>query len=318
METKTYISTKYNINFFEIILMERPYIFTNIIFLLMLNIFNITCIHLVDTVNRFPILYIIDSISCCFLVRFLKIKNPMYSLVLSLIMTVTPDSLESYFMNGTVAVLTDQYLAPIHLFIWLLFNFGPYDIIFKIVKRISPILAIFIGFNEGRETVVGIDIANKFYTFWVYKIIFAVLFASAKFIIFSFTGRCMLQRLRSPGPVFFETTICACFYYFCTAKFKFDTKIKIILNLQRFIESIPVETTKFIAIHITVLLRVIQHWVKDEIYSGMWKKFENIFGSFIPYYGKTYQLPKTEKRHFPRGRPSLTINTSSGDFKISD
>ena len=204
----------------------------------------------------------------------------------------------------------------------LLFNFTPYDIFFKIINYIAPILAVFIGFNEGRDAVVGIDIANKRFSFWVYKIIFAVLFASAKFIIFSFTGRCMLQRLRSPGPVFFETTISACFYYFCTAKFEFDIKIQIdskhSFNLKRFLESIPTETIRFIAINITVLLRVIQHWVKDEIYTGMWKKFENFFGSFIPYYGKTYILPKTEKRRFPRGRPSLSINISSCDLKISD
>lgn len=288
----------------------------------MFKIFNLinALIHLFNSVNRFPILYVIDSVSCCFLVRTLKIKNPMCSLVLSLIMAVTPDSLESYFKNGTVAVLTDQYLAPIHLFIWLLFNFAPYDFIFKIVKRIAPIFAVFIGFNEGRETVVGIDIAKEHFSFWVYKIIFAVLFSSAKFIIFSFTGRCMLQRLRSPGPIFFETTICACFYYFCTTKFEFDIKInfdsKHSFNLKKFLESIPIETIRFIAINTTILLRVIRHWVKDEIYSGMWRKFENFFGSFIPYYGKTYILPKTEKRRFPRGRPSLTINTSSGDFKL--
>ncbi|KAK8894507.1 hypothetical protein M9Y10_022941 [Tritrichomonas musculus] len=288
----------------------------------MLNIFNLfnSWVHYIDSVNRFPVLFMIDSISCCYLVRSLKIKNPMYSLVLTLIMAVTPDSLGSYFMHGTVAVLTDQYLAPIHFLIWIIFNFAPYDILYKTVKRISPILSVFIGFNEGRETVIGIDIANKLYKFWVYKITFAVLFASAKFIIFSFTGRCMLQRLRSPGPIFFETATCAIFYYFFTAQFEFDIKIQIdstrSFNLKRFLGSISKETARFISIHIAVLLRLIQHWVKDETYSGLWKEFENKFGAFIPYYGKTWILQK--RVIISRRRPSLSIHTSSGAFQISD
>ncbi|OHS96287.1 hypothetical protein TRFO_37560 [Tritrichomonas foetus] len=255
------------------------------------NQMNLTCftfpsfnssINFINSLPRFPILYIIDSATCCYLVRSsLKIRNPLYSLVLSLLMVTTPDSISSYFTTNRVALLSDQYLAPIHLLIWLLFNFSPYDIIYRVSRSISPVLSFFAGLNAGRETTLGVDIAQDRYNFWVYKIVFAVLFASAKAIEISFIGRCMLQKVRSPGPALFEATLAAMFYYWITQSGSFFPSVVL-----------PLETAKFITIMLSSILNVLRHYVRDEYYSRMWSTFENVFGSFIPYYGKTWIPPK--------------------------
>ena len=235
-------------------------------------------IEWIDVIPRPLILFILDSSYCCFLVRsLLKIENPVYSLILTLLMATSADVLTSYYSSGTVALLTDYYLAPIHIIIWLLFNFSPSDCVFKVAKSVSLLFPFISGFNSGREATLAIDISQKIYNFWVYQIVFAVLFSSVKFILISFYGTLINQKVRSPGPVFFGYTLATLFYYWIT---DYGTLFKSFV-LHR-------ETAKLITILLTAFLSLLRNYISDEFYSKLFTKFEHIVGSFIPYYGKTW------------------------------
>lgn len=283
-------------------------------------------INFVISLPRYPILYILDSIACCYLIRSIKFRNPLYSFTISLIMTSFPDSLYSYLTRSTIEVLTNPYIVPIHLLIWLIFNFSPFDFVYRTFKKLSILTAIIIGLKEGSDVTLGVQIANSQYQFWIYKIIFAVIFASIKFIILSFFQRCMQQRVKSPGPIFFVSTICAIFYYSTIAiqNGEFDINIKIDsrhkFNLKKFFSSISQETLSFITIFFACQLTIIRHYVKDEYYSRMWHKFENVIGSCIPYYGKTWIVPQQETTNIiqdnnSRSNSEPMVDDSSNNLK---
>ena len=227
---------------------------------------------------RFPILFVFDCCSCCYLIRSqLKFKNPLFSLFLTIVMATITDNLFSLVEGRQYALFYDDRLLPIVIVVWALFNFSPFDIVFEVAKLVSFLIAIFRGYVSARDLTKAVDILSKRYKFCVFVVILSVLFVASKYMIRSLFGKIMKQDVRSFGPILFELTVGTLIYYSLT-------------DIGHVFKQICFdrETTRLCVIALLAVASLIRHTVRDKVYSTAWDKVEGAVSLFVPYYGKTW------------------------------
>ena len=234
---------------------------------------------------RFPILFVFDCCSCCYLIRVqLKFRNPLFSLFLTIVMATITDNLFSLVEGRQYALFYDDRLLPIVIGVWALFNFSPFDITYKIADMCSLLIAIFRGYVSARDLTKAVDILSKRYTSWIFVVIFSVLFVASKYMIRSLFGKIMKQDVRSFGPIIFELACGAVFYYACTEMGQLCRQ----LCFER-------EKARLAVIVLLSMASFIRVCVSDKYYSAVWDKVEGLGALVIPYYGKTW-IPDLQYR----------------------
>lgn len=237
-------------------------------------------VGLVNNIKIVPDLYIIEAISSCLLIRkSMVIKNPLIAFLIAIVVGTFS---ENYFstLNGTkMAVFESNALVPIVGVIFVMFNFSPFDIIFRIFWFLSPLLALVDGYLIGRAMTYGIDMATSFYqSNWILVIVIGVIAASSKYILVYVIAKIIKseRKARSPGPVIFITAVAALAYYWFTDLGHLSNRLLCDREEMRF----------YLVVMISFLM-FIRLCVSDLFFTKLWNMVGEI-GWLIPYYGKMW------------------------------
>lgn len=242
---------------------------------------------LLNDIPRFPFINIADCILCCYLIRSqLKFSSSLVSLVFTLFLCTITDNTECYLNRRKLAIFQNTYLAPFIVAVWILYNFVPFDLVYKITRILSPFLSIIAGFIAGRDISRGIDMAVNIHPKdFVSILITGIVFASVKYLSIFLCGQITHQTTyRSIGPIIFGVFIGANAYYWLTDlghisyTFWYDKE--------------------FMKLCVSVFMSVLGflHFIiPDKIFISIWHDIEYIFGLFIPYYGRTWNIPKAKR-----------------------
>lgn len=243
--------------------------------------------RLLNDTPRFPILCIADCILCCYLIRSqLKIRRPLVSFVFALALCTMADNAEAFLNRRKLAIFTNPYFIPFITVVWILYNYTPFDLLYKITRLLSPFIAIIAGFIAGRDITHGIDLAvNIFPKDLLSTLATGILFAAAKYLAISVFGRLTKQNsYRSAGPILFGILIGANAYYWFTDLGHFS-------NTYWYDK----EQMKLFVSGLLSLFGLLHFLIPDRFFSSIWDGIEYVFGLFVPYYGKTWNIPKTRR-----------------------
>ena len=259
-----------------------------IFFLLKINMFDFeefdpkklsTWIDLINFIPRFPIIFIIDCITVCFLIRLkLKISVPLISFTFTLLLSTMSDNLTSFGNNRKPAVFEHPFLIPIFSIIWFLFNYFPFDLIFKIFKLFFSILSLLIGFLSGRDVCHGIDVGiNLFPSSTFSAFLFGIFFSFLKFYIIFIFSKIIKQKFENIFVILFEIILNGSLYYWFTD-----------LGHISYTLWFDKEEMRLVVLIFSSILAFLRHFIKESFYNYFGNLISKFFSYFIPYYGKTW------------------------------
>jgi hypothetical protein len=236
-------------------------------------------IELINFVPRHYYLFIPDAILCAYLVRVsAKIREPLISFVLGLSLCTFSDNYAALLSSHRLATFELYLLGPIFAAAWLLLNFTPFDLIFKILRRLSLLLALAAGFIAARDLTNGIDLAMNWYPTLSFPVLCTgVAFAAGKYVILHVYSAIYDHKSRSAGPIIFSVTLGVLTYYYFT-------DLGHISNTFWFDK----EEVRLAIVAFMIVLFAIHWMVKDEIYTTVFTKAGTVLGVFVPYYGVTW------------------------------
>jgi hypothetical protein len=257
---------------------------------------------LINFIPRFPYVYACDCVVCCFLVRrSAKIPNPLFSFVLSIAMATLSDNFDAVLRNRKLATFEKPLLAPIFAAVWLLFNFTPLDLVFRLARFLAAPIALVGGFLAARDLTAATDLAITLYpTAWIPVILIATAAGAGRHIVLHAYAKIFRQPARSAGPVIFGAAAAALSYYWLTdyghisMRFWFDH-----------------EQTRLGVIVAAAVFGVV-HWaVGDKPFAAAWAVAGDVIALVIPYYGSTWSPaevpPEVQQR--PSPAPGKKVKT---------
>ncbi|OHT03472.1 hypothetical protein TRFO_06735 [Tritrichomonas foetus] len=253
-------------------------------------------IKLVNKFPHMPYLFLIECVCACYFIRsFVKIHKPIFSLLFTLFVVSLTDNLSSIMRNRKLAVFENYLIAPFTLFFWILYNYFPFDLIYKLSKCISMLIFMLSGFVIGHNLTRGIDEAINLYpTSAVMVILTGILYGSCRHISIYVFARSTHQESRSAGPVIFGTTLGALSYYYFTDLGHISYNFWFDKEEMRFV---VITSLTFIGI----VHFILPDWVFAKVFSGVGK----VIAYFVPYYGSTW-IPY---RRTPVQAPAQKVKT---------
>jgi hypothetical protein len=258
---------------------------------------------LVNFIPRFPYVYTCDCVLCCFLVReSTKIPNPLFSFILALVMATLSDNFDAVLRNRKLATFEKPLLVPIFAAVWLLFNFSPLDLAFKVARFLAVPIALVGGFLAARDLTAVTDLAITMYpTTWIRVILIASAAGAGRHMLLHTYAQIFKQPARSSGPIIFGAAVGALAYYWLTdyghisMRFWFDR-----------------EQTR-LGVLVAMALFGGVHWVVgDKPFAVAWAAAGKILGWIIPYYGATWvpsEAPPQAPRPVPAPVPGEKVKT---------
>lgn len=114
--------------------------------------------------RHFPLFFIIQTVYICYIIRLHSSQSkPQTSFITAAGMTLLGRILTAYFTNRPPVLFENVLYAPIFILIWLLINYFPFDLLFKIISfaPFAFILEIFYPLIQVRESCHGVDIGLR-------------------------------------------------------------------------------------------------------------------------------------------------------------
>ena len=241
-------------------------------------------IELVNNLPRKYLLFTLDCISCCFLVRkSLSISSRLISVVFVTFIATINDNIEAYLSGNIFPLFAEQYMPIISVFVWILFNIFPFDVFYKLANFISPLIAFASGIIAGRNVCNGIDIFSEGNSI-IYTLTCGVIFAFAKFIGVFLYARITKNNIRSVYVVLFELAIVSFVYVLFTDYYPIHPKV---IRTH--------DEMKFVVQLLMACFELFRNYVNDNFFGSVWNFLTATVQFFIPYYGKTWIPNQPEK-----------------------
>ena len=258
---------------------------------------NLNCwIKLINQFPRIPFIFIFECILSCYFIRlFVRIKKPIFSLLLTIFVASMTENLSSLFKNRKLAIFENYLLLPFILFFWILYNFFPFDLVFKLSKLMSLLFYVLNGFVVGQNITLGIDEAIYMFPKSTFPVLLTgIFYGAAKNIIIYIFARVTNQKTRSAGPVIFGCSLGALIYYYLT-------------DLGHISDSMwfDKEQMRLIVIITMSVLGIFHFLIPDWLFTECYNGFGKFVDFFIPYYGSTWIPTRPESTPKP---PSVSQN----------
>lgn len=235
-------------------------------------------VNLFTTFPRSIEFLVLDTVLCCHYVRRnLHFSKPFISFFLILLISTSFNNYCCLINREKLSFLNQPYDLLIIFGIWALFNYFPFDLIFKLFWIFTPILDIIRGMIIGRDISDGIIFIKNHYSSPIHVIIGATIFGSLKYILIEFVNRITRQHGRSFGPIVFHSFIGSNIFYWFTSMGHISSKL----------EKSQSEMS-FIIICIEGVLSLLHLILRDSFYTALWNASGKFVGYFIPYYGQTW------------------------------
>lgn len=228
------------------------------------------------------ILYTINVLASCYFIRqYIPIRSKIVSFVLSLFFSTMHLNLQAVLSNLHLPVLEQQDLIILFLPIWILFNFTPFDIIFKIFRLFRPILGFFGGYVIGQAVVNFTDTADSKYPADFFLISITVIGCSmAQYFLVLLYFKATKPKEAKCFNIFiilFEVFVAFNAYYWLTDLGHISNTLWFDKKDVKFCVQIAVGVLEFF-----------RYLIPEFVYVAIYKFFESIVAFFIPYYGNTW------------------------------
>lgn len=207
------------------------------------------------------------------------IKNPLIAFLTTIFVATFPNSYFSILNGRKLTIFESNALIPIVAATFLMFNFSPFDIIFRVFWFLSPLLAFVDGYLVSCTMISGIDMATRLYPHnWILVLVIGVTVSSGKYILVYVIGKIIKseRKARSPGPVIFIASLGALAYYWLTDLGHISSHF-----------CFGKEEMRFYVVVVVSLLMFIRLCVSDLVFTKIWNMVGEI-GWLIPYYGKMW------------------------------
>lgn len=236
-------------------------------------------VNFIGRITRFPDIFLIDVLTSCFIIRYnLQIRSKIVSFIISLIVATMTDNLLALATNHKLAILEEQLLIPFFIPVWILLNFVPFDIIYKLLRLLKPIVGWFAGFLLGQAVTMGVDAASDLFPSDLFLIaLISIGFGLAKYIVILIYARATNQQCCNIFIVLFEVIVAFSMYYWFTDLGHISDKFWFDKEYVRFVVELTIaffETLRFV--------------VPERFYVAIYSIFERIVSFFVPYYGSTW------------------------------
>jgi hypothetical protein len=260
----------------------------------------------INRIPRFPYLYVADSFTTCFIIRSAaRIKNPLISFVLGLAIATFADNCDALLNNHKLAVFEHKFLFPVFAGAWLIFNYCPFDLIFKLAKCVSLLGAFVNGFLAGRDVTRGVDLAvTHFPTSWIPVILTATFVGAGKHVLLYLYSGIYRQKARSAGPIIFGIMSAALAYYWFTDFGHISNSIWF-----------DKEETRLAVIVVLSLFGFVHSAVNDSAFTTFHDVIAEIIGFVVPYYGQIWEARRPRGTQRPVAPLSQVRSVPGGKIK---
>lgn len=245
-------------------------------------------VQFIDNLPRIPLLYILDCIICCRIVRrYLSIPSPLISFVFTLFITTVTDNIESYFTSSDFVLFSDCRFFFIFFIIWVLFNFSPYDFVYNLSNILSPAISLFTGLINAKYLSVGIELLLANHNNIVEAFFGGVLISFSKYLSIYTFSRLIKHKMRSIYIILFELSVGGVIYIFMTDITNYNT----IFVLKR-------SDARVLIIILFSIFEIVRNYVKDQFFGSIWSMICYVVSLIIPYYGATWIPNQAEFNKF--------------------
>lgn len=114
--------------------------------------------------RHFPLFFILQTVFICYIIRLHSPRaEPKQSFITSGGMVLLGRILTAYFTHRPPVLFENVFYAPIFILIWLLMNYFPFDLLYKIISfgPFAFALEIFYSLVQVRESCHGVDIGLR-------------------------------------------------------------------------------------------------------------------------------------------------------------
>lgn len=218
-----------------------------------------------------------SCITGCFLVRRqLAIQKPIHSLLTSLAISLFAPMVLGLLLSPTTPLSVPSSLILYFVPTWILFNYSPFDIIFRILRCFSAILSIISGYWAGSSVRRVVQASQLHWESPAFPIVLGIVAGAGRYVILNTVGQTLAQKTRSAGPVIFGATCAALAFNFILqpgdAWYQFDIPEAADLGVWAF------------------ALAAFLHWcIPDKAFTAVWNAIGAVAGFLIPYYGSTWE-----------------------------
>ncbi|KAH0787081.1 hypothetical protein GPJ56_009079 [Histomonas meleagridis] len=237
-------------------------------------------IGVMHTIPKLPYVFYLERLKTCFFIReSFPIKRPIYSLLLYVIIEMMHICIFSAIRQVQQNFIENLSIFPVLLLSWVLLNLTPFDLVYKIMRKLSFFICISNGFIDAYLLANAIDVAQKHFTDLTVVIVISVFFITAKHILVAIISDLTNKGSILIGPKLTRNVIGALIYcglteYSTSIPFNFD---KDLVRLYMVIGFMVFELLGFI--------------VKDE----EWKIIGKFFAIFIRNQGNNEKVQPQEE-----------------------